>query len=493
MYFKLRLMYKILSVLGLFITMNVFAQENLLDTTYGLSGGYTDFAFYNGSQMSGGLEIQATTKLPDGKVLAVGVSFIARFTSNGILDTSFSNGSGYKLFSQKNYGRIKPAGDGNYIIMDIGFGGVQKIDENGNFVNNFTPYTQSASYADIDIDQSGRIYLLKYTTSNSGSDYSLVRLLPDGTVDASFGNGGTLALGFTYRYRKVSVNNNNEIFMAGQKIVAVSDQRIVVTKLQANGSFDMSFGNAGTFLYSPGQNVNSSAHLMFLDNGKILGLTAGSICNGNNCFGLITYRLNANGTLDTTFKNTGISVIPVQSDSTPMKVIRLPDGSFMISGTGWYNTYALKMDENGDLDNSFGLNGKIITPQMLNKSVYNGGFELYGNSIVLFGVYSIWYGAQTRYVGTARKYFFNASSLKTSETAVERIGLYPNPAKDFLNVTSIDKIMGYAIYDANGRKIMYSETQLSEGGINVSSLLSGLYFIDMKTIKGSVVSKFIKK
>lgn len=486
------IMYKILSILGLFITLNAFAQENLLDTSYGLSGGSTDFAFYNGSQMSGGLQIQATTKLPDGKILAVGVRFIARFTSNGLLDTSFFNGSGYKLFSQGNYGRIKPAGDGNYIIMDIGFGSVQKIDADGNFVNGFTPFNQSASYADIDIDQSGRIYLLKYTTSNSGSDYSLLRLLPNGSVDTTFGNGGTLALGFTYRYRKVIVNSNNEIFLAGQKIVAVSDQRIVVTKLQSNGSYDTSFGASGTFLYSFGQNVDWSAHLMFLDNGKILGFTSGSICNGNNCFGLITYRLNANGTLDTTFKNTGISVTPVQSDSTPMKVVRLPDSTFIISGTGWYNTYALKMDENGNLDNSFGLNGKIITPQMLNKSVYNEGFELYGNSIVLFGIYSIWYGAQTQYVGTARKYFFNGSSLGISEATRKEVKLYPSPVKDFLHITSNEKIMSYNIYDTNGRKVLHSVYK-SEDKINLSHLSSGIYFIDIQTVKERIVSKFVKE
>lgn len=484
-------MYKILSILGLFITLNAFAQENLLDTSYGLNSGYTDFAFYNGSQMSGGLQIHSTTKLPDGKVLAVGINFIARFTSNGILDTSFSS-TGYKLFSQKNYGRIKPAGDGNYIIMDIG-SGVQKIDENGNFVSNFTPYSQSATFADIEIDQSGRIYILKYITSNSGSDYSLIRLLPDGTVDSSFGNNGTLALGFTYKYRRIKVNSNNEIFMAGQKIVAVSDQRIVVTKLQPNGSFDTSFGTAGTFLYSWGQNVNSSAHLMFLDNGKIVGFTSGSICNGNNCFGLITYRLNANGTLDTTFKNTGINVTPVYSDSTPMKVALLPDNTFMVSGTGWYNTYALKMDENGDLDNSFGLNGKIITPQMLNKTVINEGFELYGNSIVLFGIYSIWYGAQTQYVGTARKYFFNTSSLKTSESALKSVKLYPNPVKDFLYITSSEKILSYNIYDTSGRIVLHLEPNQLQDKINLRNLSSGVYFIDIQMVKERVVSKFIKE
>lgn len=485
-------MYKILSILGLFITLNAFAQENLLDTSYGLSSGSTDFAFYNGSQMSGGLQIQSTTQLPDGKVLAVGSNFIARFTANGVLDTSFSNGTGYKLFSQGYYGKIKPAGDGNYIIMDAGYGAVQKIDENGNFVNGFTPFNLSASYADIDIDQNGKIYLLKYTTSNAGSDFSLVRLLPNGTPDTSFGNGGTLALGLAYKYRRVIVKNNNEIFIAGQKMVAVSDQRIVITKLHSDGSLDTSFGNAGTFQYSYGQNIDGSAHLMFLDNGKILGFTSGSICNGNNCFGLVTYRLNADGTLDTTFKNTGIIVTPVQSDSTPIKVARLADNTFMVSGTGWYNTYALKMDENGDLDNSFGLNGKIITPQMLNKNVYNKGFELYGNSIVLFGIYSIWYGSQTKYVGTARKYFFNASSLKTSEVPLNSVKLYPNPVKDFLHITSSEKIISYDIYDINGRMVLHVEPNRLQDKINLSNLSYGVYFIDIQMVKERVASKFIK-
>ncbi|KAB1230057.1 T9SS type A sorting domain-containing protein [Chryseobacterium viscerum] len=482
--------HKILPFLGLFISLNFFSQENLLDTSYGLSGGYTDFAFYNGSQMSGGLQIHATTKLPDGKVLAVGAGFIARFTSNGVLDTSVLNGYGYKLFSQSTYGRIKPAGDGNYIVMDYGFGGVQKIDADGNFVNGFTSFNQGASYVDIDVDESGRIYLLKHSNYN----YTLVRLLPNGTVDTAFGNNGIATLGTSYRYGRVRVNTNNEIFIAGLKIVATnSDQRIVVTKILPDGALDSSFGASGNFLYQYGQNAGTSAQLMFLDNGKILGLSSGSICNGNNCFGLITYRLNANGTLDTTFKNTGIAVIPVQSDSTPMKMVRLPDNTFMISGTGWYNTYVLKMDENGNLDNSFGLNGKIITPQMLNKNVYNSGFELYGNSIVLFGIYSIWYGAQTQYVGTARKYFFNTSSLGVSDVALKTVKIYPNPVKDFLHLTSKEKITGYEISDLNGRKIINAKADFSEEKINLSFLSSGTYMITVHTSKGTVSSKFIKK
>ncbi|WP_167033039.1 T9SS type A sorting domain-containing protein [Chryseobacterium sp. Tr-659] len=71
--------------------------------------------------------------------------------------------------------------------------------------------------------------------------------------------------------------------------------------------------------------------------------------------------------------------------------------------------------------------------------------------------------------------------------------VYPNPAKDFLHITSDEKIISYDIYDNNGRKIIHSKTNLSEEKIDISVLISGLYFIDIHTIKGNIKSKFIKK
>lgn len=467
------------------LSLNFYAQENLLDTSYGANNGFTNFTVYNGTQLTGGLHIQSTAKMPDGKILAVGVRLIARFTANGILDTTF-NGTGYKLFTSGNYGQLQPTNDGNYIFVDGDNNEVRKINADGNSVTGFTTFNQSGI---LYLDPSGKIYLLK---QNSAS-YSIIRLLSNGSQDSTFTE---IYLGSTYNYRMIKVNSNNEIFIAGKQEISVNNRKIVITKISASGTIDLTFGTGGHFLYSGGEYVGDASHLELLDDGKILGLTSGSLCSGSSCFGLIMYRLLPNGILDTTFKNAGTFVLPIQSTSTPVQVLRHQDGSYIISGTGIRTFYAIKMDLNGNLDPAFGLNGKIITPELAGSGypVYNLGFELYGNSIVFAGIYSIFSGGQLKYVGTVRKYFFDNNGLNTQDVNDQKtIKVYPNPVKETLNFRSRHIITGFVIYDQNGRTAISGKSKLLKNTIDVRNLTSGLYIIKIITDKGSLSSKFLKQ
>ncbi len=484
-------MNKLIYFLSIFFSLNCFSQENLLDTTYGLNSGYTNFAFYNGSQPTGGLQIQSTIKLPDGKILAVGVRLIARFTANGVLDQTF-NGVGYKLLSSGNYGQIESAKDGNFIIVDGSSGGqLQKIDSDGNFVTSFTTFNESGNYGNIFIDNSGKIYLL----IQNNNVFSIARILPNGILDTSFGINGKISLNPNYYYGKILLNSNNEIFIAGKQQISQTNRNIIVTKISSNGLIDTTFGTNGSFIYPGGEYVGDASFIEILDDGKILGLTSGSLCNGNNCFGLIMYRLLPNGVLDTSFKNAGTFVLPIQSNSTPSELKRHQDGDYIVSGTGLRTMYAIKMDSDANLDSSFGLNGKIITPELSASGypAYNNGFELYGNSIVLAGIYSFWYGAQLRYAGTVRKYFFDASSLNTSEIHTQKnIRIFPNPVKDYINIQIEESINGFEIYDQNGRKLISSKMKLSKNEIDVKSLSPGAYVLRLELTNKNVSIKFLK-
>ncbi|KFF16990.1 T9SS type A sorting domain-containing protein [Chryseobacterium sp. JM1] len=488
-------MKKILLFLGLSCLSTFSAQENLLDPNYGQNNGTSIFAFYTNGQPSGGLQIHDTTQLPDGKLLAVGASFYARFTANGLLDPTFNNGLGYKLISPAHtYNMVEPAGDGNYIVLDGSTGGqILKIDENGNSVNGFTTYNASGDYVDMHIDPSGKIYVIRRVSNN----HFLVRLLPNGLVDTTFANNGEIALGSTYQYRQVKVNANNEIFIGGKYQIAQNNRYMLVSKFDSAGNLVTTFGTNGHFTRSAGEYVGDYTRLELLEDGKIQGFTSGSFCFGNNCFGLIAYRLLPNGTLDPSYKNGGAFVLPIQSNSDPVEVRRMPDNSFMIGGTGNHTMYALRMKANGELDTSFGVDGKIITPIIGTGSsfVYNKGFELYGNSIVLFGIYSIWYGAQTKYVGTARKYFFSSNNLATTdpEKSSDKIKIYPNPVGNNLQFTSNVPVNGFEIYDMNGKRIMHSATPVKNNFINVNALNSGNYILKLETSKEVITAKFIKE
>ncbi|MGY0392211.1 T9SS type A sorting domain-containing protein [Bizionia sp. KMM 8389] len=68
--------------------------------------------------------------------------------------------------------------------------------------------------------------------------------------------------------------------------------------------------------------------------------------------------------------------------------------------------------------------------------------------------------------------------------------LYPNPASDRLFIKSNKTINRLTIYNVNGQVI--KQIHSISNGVDVSSLPTGLYFLNIKTAKGEISKKFIK-
>ncbi|MGK0387004.1 MAG: hypothetical protein ACI849_001624 [Patiriisocius sp.] len=72
--------------------------------------------------------------------------------------------------------------------------------------------------------------------------------------------------------------------------------------------------------------------------------------------------------------------------------------------------------------------------------------------------------------------------------------MYPNPVKNKLNITSsaafIDSVEVFDIL--NKRVISASLDSMNQGTIDVSKLENAVYFITIKTDRGTVTRKFIK-
>ncbi len=89
-------------------------------------------------------------------------------------------------------------------------------------------------------------------------------------------------------------------------------------------------------------------------------------------------------------------------------------------------------------------------------------------------------------------YIFTSSNLATNETNLSKndVKIYPNPAKDFINVTSKKEINSIEILEQSGKKISESK----ELKINVSQLPKGIYILKIKfTNESSSIQKLIKQ
>lgn len=86
------------------------------------------------------------------------------------------------------------------------------------------------------------------------------------------------------------------------------------------------------------------------------------------------------------------------------------------------------------------------------------------------------------------------SILGTEEQNMNfELKLYPNPAKDQLNISAGAEINGYEITDASGKTIQnINGLKGNQQKVNTSDLNKGVYFIKVKTDKGQQIHKFIK-
>lgn len=78
----------------------------------------------------------------------------------------------------------------------------------------------------------------------------------------------------------------------------------------------------------------------------------------------------------------------------------------------------------------------------------------------------------------------------TDKRDTDFIKIYPNPTSDFLTISTTSKIEKISVIDLIGRKV---NVTFSNNIINVRSLPSGVYIIDIKTSTGNFTQKFIKK
>ncbi len=88
--------------------------------------------------------------------------------------------------------------------------------------------------------------------------------------------------------------------------------------------------------------------------------------------------------------------------------------------------------------------------------------------------------------------FSNNSTLSTADFNLSKTLIYPNPAKDVVNISSSSDISTVKIMDITG-KLVLSATTLSNNSINVSNLKTGVYILNITLINGNQSTKKLIK
>jgi uncharacterized delta-60 repeat protein len=208
---------------------------------------------------------------PDGGIVAAGrvgkQLEVLRYQSEGSLDRSF--------------------GSGGKVGTDLG---------------------KAPSVGGVALDSAHRIIV---AGSGDGDD-KVIRYLPDGELDADFGDGGVVTLD-----RGTKFDAASSVAMQGRKIVVVGDAggQFEVLRLRADGTLDTSFGTDGAADVRFRKVDGARAKEVIVDRGHILVAGEGSQggCSGGGCTVYqVIVGLDDDGTQDETFgtKGTQERVLP---------------------------------------------------------------------------------------------------------------------------------------------------------------------------------------
>ncbi|MCA0383454.1 MAG: hypothetical protein LCH58_14935 [Bacteroidetes bacterium] len=276
----------------------------------------------------------------DGKVVLLGGSIqanrfvlgVARFNSNGSRDDAY-NSTG-QLLQQIGEGMQTNA---STAVKSIALLADNAVIATGSYENGF--------------GQGG--FVTKYSSA--------------GVLDESFGEQGyaSVSAGVADGFSHVATADNGSVIAVGTSVDLLKGASILVAKFTSSGQPDMSFGTFGKVLIDVAANDYAQCLALAVHaNGEIaISIESFSFTSLEESFYLI--KLNANGSLNTSFDTDGIQPTPIAYN----KMVYQPaDGKLVISGAydsglpqEGYNITTNRLLSSGLQDPSFNNGNPLIT------------------------------------------------------------------------------------------------------------------------------------
>lgn len=253
-------------------------------------------------------------------------------------------------------------------MLDLTFGA-------GGFAT-VTPDSGLAFYNTVEVQSDQKILFAGKGEVIAEGGALIARLNVDGSLDTSFGVDGSTRVPSLLDTQDISLfPNDGRILLMGNARPPIDGS--VFARLNSDGSSDSTFGSDGIVVV-PGVHFVSAG---IQGDGKVLA--AGSSVTDN----LVVVRLNQNGSLDTTFDGDGIvNNIVGQGSGLGLQ----PDGKIVIAGgsstgTSDSNTFVIRFNTDGSLDNSFGNKGLSIVSGIENDMAFALALQQDGRIVTVGG------------------------------------------------------------------------------------------------------------
>jgi uncharacterized delta-60 repeat protein len=311
-----------------------YNADGSLDQTFGTGGRAVITLNVNGDRL-----ISAVI-LPDGKILAAGSVFqnnldlsflVVRFNADGSLDQTFGT-----------------AGMANVVFGD-----------------------DTAEVSKILVQPDGKIVVAGTSGRGQGNDmndFALARFNSDGGIDKSFGVGGKLKTHFSgansgTRAGSAVLQPDGKIVVAGSYKNEGMTRQFALARYNPDGSLDQSFGAGGTLSTDFGKDTHGQAIALQPDGKIVVGGYYETGFFRANEFALARY--DSHGNLDPTFGAGGKVVKDLAGNDIIYAVLIQRDGKIVAVGRSGqvvsFRFAVVRFNSNGEFDNTFGDGGKAIT------------------------------------------------------------------------------------------------------------------------------------
>ena len=187
---------------------------------------------------------------------------------------------------------------------------------------------------------------------------AIVRYLSNGDLDATFGNGSTVVGELAYIADMV-LQADGKIVVVG-KTAHGNTSDVIVRRYNSDGSADATFGIGGVVLTDMFSSFDGASAVALQTDGKIV--VVGQTDPGQAFSDFAVLRYLSDGTLDATFGQTGKVNVDISGNyDSAHEVAIQADGKIIVVGRASDDFGIARLDAGGNLDQTFGLGGKVMT------------------------------------------------------------------------------------------------------------------------------------
>jgi uncharacterized delta-60 repeat protein len=458
--------------------MSINSPAGSLDTCFNQAGT---------GGFGGGDGVYTIALQSDGKILAGGRfnsynattrKSVCRLNADGTLDTTFSQtGSGLNNW----VGTVALQPDGKVLVGgSFSFyngatrNGICRLKADGTLDASFAPVGTGLNNGVkiIALQPNGKVLVGGDFDSYNGTPRKFIcRLNANGTLDATYAQAGT---GLNNSANTIALQPDGKVLVGGAFVSYNGTQRNCICRLNADGTLDTTFAPSGTGL-------NGVVYALALQpDGKFL--VGGAFTSYNNIPSYRVCRLNSDGSLDTSFTQMGTGI-----DFIVYSLAIQPDGKVLVGGyftsyNGIMRNYFSRLNSNGSLDSSFTQLGTGF-----NNLVYTTALQADGK-VLVGGFFTFYNSTPKNYLA---RLFATNTTVATKPISQSDITLYPNPAQTHITLQT-DVPVGYKLLSTTG--VVWQEGIAQPGGsLTVAKLPPGVYSVLLTQGQSVVVKRFVKE